>query len=82
MAASWAEAAALLDHQHALLSQFGEAVSDAKRHVLAVGGVLAIDGNGRSREMGNNGQAGPDDGVSIAEHERQPPRDRGKISAD
>jgi hypothetical protein len=82
MATCWAETAARLDHQHALLSQFDEIVSEAKRHLSGSPRVSAIDGNGATEQLNGNAQPKHADGVSLAKHERSLPREGGETSSE
>ena len=71
MATRWVEAAAQLEHQHALLDRFDTIVSKAKRQLPDLEQAAAINGNGRPKEM--ESQPKEADGVSVAKHERQLP---------
>jgi hypothetical protein len=83
MATCWAEAAARLDHQHALLSQFDKIVSEAKRRLSgSPRRASAIDGNGPTEQMNGNAQKKRADGVIRAKHERQLPREGGETSSE
>jgi uncharacterized protein YeaC (DUF1315 family) len=73
MATAWVEAAARLEHQHALLDRFGAIVSKAKRQLSGSDQAAAINGNGRSKEM--ESQPKEADGISVAKHKRQLPRE-------
>ena len=73
MATCLVEVAAQLEHQHALLDRFGAIVSKAKRQLSDSEQAAAINGNGRLKEM--ESQPKEADGISVAKHERQLPRE-------
>jgi hypothetical protein len=58
MATRWVEAAAWLEHQHALLDRFGAKVSEAKRQLSNSKHAAAINGNGRPKEHGKPTRGG------------------------
>jgi hypothetical protein len=80
MATCWAEVAARLDHQHALLGQFDDLVRKAKWHFPGSRRAAAMDGNGLSHQMnGSSAQAEHADGVSLA---NQLPRESDETSSE
>jgi len=79
MATHWAEAAARLEHQHALIDDFDELVNNARANLHAAHKVSATDGRGRSQQTNGSGQPRPSEVVSYAKHHHQPP-ERGETS--
>jgi hypothetical protein len=85
MATCWVDAAARLDHQHALNRQFREMVGDANRHLSNALHASAIDGNngnGRLKQTDGDGLPKKADGVGLDEDARQLFRERGETSAE
>jgi len=71
MATHWAEAAARLDHQHALIGLFGELMSKAKANPRAVSKVLAAHGSGLSKHTNGSGQPKQPEAASHAKYHQQ-----------